>query len=101
MMPITITKTLQGDVYNNLYSLPEPLADTGGFVVFDFKVHRTVGHYNDGFTALLVRREIIMDVPTLETYRQFRDAGNMPGALGVIENYVVTQSGFHQGGTVS
>lgn len=99
-MPITMTKTLQGEEYANLYSLPEPLSDTGGFVVFDFKVYRTVGHYNDGFTPLLVKREIIMDIPTLTTYRQYRDAGNMPAALQAVEEYVVSQSGFYQGGTV-
>lgn len=98
-MAITLTKTLQGTEYADLYSVCEPMTDIGTLAVFGCKVYQSEGHYNDGFLPLVSKQEVVTDSSTLTTYRSFVPT-DMPAAIATIEQYIVTQPGFHQGGTV-
>jgi hypothetical protein len=98
-MAITITKTLHGVEYANLYSTVEPLADIGSLAVFQCRVYQTLGHYQDGFLPIIAKQEVITNQPALMAYRSLA-LTDQAAAIAAIEAYIIAQPGFHQGGVV-
>lgn len=104
-MAITLTKTLQGTAYTNLYTITTPLSGISGLsnvtsAVFNFKTYQTSGHYTDMFSPLLVRDIVVTDTTVLTAYINAY-VSNPTTAIQGIEQYIVGQPGFFSGGVVS
>lgn len=98
-MAISLQKTLQGTTYPDLYALTTIQYASAILVAVQMVVYESQGHLSDGFVAIISRYENITDSATVATvYANYLT--NYAVAVAAIEEYLVDNVAWYEGGTV-
>ena len=100
-MPITLAKTLQSVPYTFYITTAARLFDAGGtaFVEIKQKFYQSKSHFDDGFVHIVEKDVKITNEQRVATIRLLLRT-DYKEALSVVENFLVNNVGYYQGGIV-
>lgn len=100
-MAIELIKTLQGKDYI-LYIVTNMRleASTESAIEIHQKIYESKGHFDDGFVPIILKNVVVTNQQRVNTIKLLLGQ-NYDEAISVVENFLVNNVAYYQGGTVS